>query len=349
MEEQAPLSKQFKSEKKFLVEENNKKYEITFRLNDSSININLKDVNSFPQLNYVQFFSFEKILDLSKVFKIYDNLSEIYDNIIIFMEKKKYSIETRNSSIFLIFNFDLGSISFELFAKKNNIDDTLNYLTEKVKYLMEENIEIKNKLNLYFQENNNLKNKIISLENEINYFKEKENYKLFYGSTIIQSFEEKNLISNWILQNTDKNCRLIYKAKRDGDQALDFHSKCDNMGPLLIIIQTSTGNRFGGYTSKSWTNPSSSNWPGDELAFIFSLDLKRKFEIKIPSQAIGHYNDKGPVFGYGHCFEISSGCLHNSSSYHRISASYEGMDQLILTKQSKFTVSDYEVFQIKFL
>ena len=42
MEEQAPLSKQFKSEKKFLVEENNKKYEISFRLNDSSININLK-------------------------------------------------------------------------------------------------------------------------------------------------------------------------------------------------------------------------------------------------------------------------------------------------------------------
>jgi hypothetical protein len=224
MEEQAPLSKQFKSEKKFLVEENNKKYEISFRLNDSSIDINLKDVNSFPQINYGQFFSFEKIRNVSKIFKIYDNLTEIYDNIIIFMEKKKYSIENRNSSIFLTFNLDLGSFSFELFAKKNNIDDSLIYLTEKVKYLMEENKEIKNKLNLYFQENNDLKNKINSLENEINYFKEKEKKdKLFQGSTIIQSIEEKNLISNWILQNTDKNCRLIYKAKRDGDQALDFH------------------------------------------------------------------------------------------------------------------------------
>jgi cell division septum initiation protein DivIVA len=98
-------------------------------------------------------------------------------------------------------------------------------------------------LNLYFQENNELKNKIISLENEINYFKEKEKKdELFKGSTIIQSIEEKNLISNWILQNTNKNSKLIYKAKRDGDQASDFHSKCDNMGPLLIIIQTTTGN-----------------------------------------------------------------------------------------------------------
>ena len=86
------------------------------------------------------------------------------------MEKKKYSIETRTSSVFLIFNLDLGNINFELFAKKNNIDDTLNYLTEKVKFLMEENKEIKNKLKLYFQENNDLKNKIISLENEIYYF-----------------------------------------------------------------------------------------------------------------------------------------------------------------------------------
>jgi hypothetical protein len=102
MEEQAPLSIQIKSEKKFLVEEDNKKYEIIFRLNDSSIDINLKDVNSFPQLNYGQFFSFEKIRDKNKIFKIYDNLTEIYDNIIIFMEKKKYSIEIK---LLLSFSF----------------------------------------------------------------------------------------------------------------------------------------------------------------------------------------------------------------------------------------------------
>ena len=83
MEEHAPLSIQIKSEKKFLVEEDNKKYEIIFRLNDSSIDINLKDVKN-------------------KIFKIYDNLTEIYDNIIIFMEKKKYSIEIK---LLLSFSF----------------------------------------------------------------------------------------------------------------------------------------------------------------------------------------------------------------------------------------------------
>ena len=156
------------------------------------------------------------------------------------------------------------------------------------------------------------------------------------------------MISNWILQNTNKRTHLLYKAKRDRDDASIFHSKCDNMGPLLIIVQTITGNRFGGYTSKSWTKPSSSKWPGDELAFIFSLDLKRKFGIKIPSQAVGHYKEVGPVFGYGRCFDISSGCLNNSSSYHGKSGSYEGTNEMILTKEKNFTVSDYEVFQIKY-
>ena len=349
MEEPKLLTTQIKSEKKFVHEEKNKKYEIIFRLNNSLIEIHIKDNNSFPQSNYSQSFSFEKIKEKCKIFKIYDNLTEIYDNIIIFMEKKKYSIENKNSSLFLTFNLDLGNFGFELFTKKNNIDDTMNYLTEKVKYLIDENNEIKNKLNQYFQENNELKNKIIVLENEVNYFKEKEKKdELFKGSTIIQSKEEKDLISNWILQNTNKKTHLLYKAKRDGDDASIFHSKCDNMGPLLIIVQTTTGNRFGGYTSKSWTKPSSSNWPGDGLAFIFSLDLKRKFGIKIPAQAIGHYNNVGPVFGYGHCFDISSGCLNNSSSYHCASESYEGTNEMILTKERNFTVADYEIFQIKF-
>ena len=351
MEEPILLTKQIKSEKKFFHEESNKKYEIIFRLSNSSIDINIKDNYSFPQLNYSQTFSFEKIIEKCKIFKIYDNLTEIYNNIIIFMEKKKYSIETKSSSIILTFNLDLGNFGFELYVEKNNIDDTLNYLTEKVKNLIDENNEIKIKLNQYFQENNELKNKIIVLEKEINSFKEKDKKdELFKGSTIIQSLEEKNLISNWILQNTNKITQLLYKAKRDGDDASVFHSKCDNMGPLLIIIQTATGNRFGGYTSKSWTKPSgfNFNWPGDELAFIFSLDLKRKFGIKKPSEAIGHYNNNGPVFGYGHCFHITSGCLNNSSSYHDKSESYEGTNEMILTKEKNFTVSDYEVFQIKF-
>lgn len=36
------------------------------------------------------------------------------------------------------------------------------------------------------------------------------------------------------------------------------------------------------------------------LLFIFSLNLLSKFEIIIPEQAVGHYANHGPVFGFGH-------------------------------------------------
>ena len=84
------------------------------------------------------------------------------------------------------------------------------------------------------------------------------------------------------------------------------------------------------------------------LLFIFSLNLLRKFEIKIPEQAVGHYQKEGPVFGHGHCISIASECLHNNKSYHYSSDSYEGMNKLILINEQYFTVADYEVFQIKF-
>ena len=173
---------------------------------------------------------------------------------------------------------------------------------------------------------------------------------MFKGSTIFQFFDEKKIVRDWIIENyTYKGIitQLLYKATRDGDKASDFHSKCDNMGPSLVVIQTTTGYIFGGYTSKSWTN-SNFSWPGDNQAFVFSMNLKRKFSIKTQKEAIGHYFNKGPVFGYGHCIDISSKCLHNSDSYHSSSDSYEGINQLKLTNQRDFTVADYEVFQITF-
>lgn len=335
-----------KKQQKFIAEINSKKYNISFILNDSSILINLEDKNEFIQKKYEQSFLYDSICKISKIFKIYDNINEIYENLIGFMEKKKYSLEIKDSSVLLLFNLDVGNFAFELFIKKSNIEDSLNVLTEKMKYLIEENKEIKSNIKLLIDENKELKNKIIYLENKIN--ENEKNNELFKESSLIQNIEEKTLIANWILPNTKIITQMIYKAKRDGDKASDFHAKCDNMGPTLVIIQTTTGYRFGGYTSKSWTRPSSSNWPGDSLAFIFSLNLKRKFEIKKPKEAIGHYNNNGPVFGYGHAIDISSECLHNSNSYHDSSGSYEGINDKILTNERNFVVSDYEVFQIKF-
>ena len=339
---ETPLIDHIQKQKNFSLEVNSQKYNLSFILNSSSINIILENKNSFLNGNFEQNYSYNSFCKKSKIFKIYDNINEIYESLLNFMEKKKYSIDIKDSSAFLNFNLDVGNFSLELFIKKSNINDSLNVLTEKIKYLLEENERIKNKMNSFEEENKELKNRIINLEKGI------KDIDLFEGSTIIQTLEEKKLISNWIIRDTKIYTQLIYKAKRDGDKASDFHSKCDNRGPTITIIQTIKGSRFGGYTSISWTSPKSSNWPGDGLAFVFSLDLKQKFEVKNKMEAIGHYSNNGPVFGYGHCFEISSECLNNEKSYHLQSESYQGTNSLILTKESYFKVADYEVFQIKF-
>lgn len=45
--------------------------------------------------------------------------------------------------------------------------------------------------------------------------------------------------------------RLCYRASSDGWEAKDFHSKCDNQGPTVVIVQV--GNFiFGGFITRKW-------------------------------------------------------------------------------------------------
>ena len=54
----------------------------------------------------------------SKLFKIYDIVEEIYNNLISFMENKKYLIEINKSSVILNYNLDVGKFVLELSLKE---------------------------------------------------------------------------------------------------------------------------------------------------------------------------------------------------------------------------------------
>ena len=45
---------------------------------------------------------------------------------------------------------------------------------------------------------------------------------------------------------------LLYRASTDGDKAKIFHQKCDNHNMTLVLVETTKGVRFGGFTMKSW-------------------------------------------------------------------------------------------------
>ena len=68
-------------------------------------------------------------------------------------------------------------------------------------------------------------------------------------STILEGTQYDDKLRNWV---GDYQWRLIYRASKHGYSASSFHSHCDDNGPTLIIIKSTDGWIFGGYTTQSW-------------------------------------------------------------------------------------------------
>ena len=58
----------------------------------------------------------------------------------------------------------------------------------------------------------------------------------------------------YLLEWTDYyEWKLLYRASEHGYSAESFHEYCDDKGPTLIVIKSSGGWIFGGYTTQSWS------------------------------------------------------------------------------------------------
>ena len=146
--------------------------------------------------------------------------------------------------------------------------------------------------------------------------------------------------------------KLLFRASRDGFSAADFHRMCDNKGPTLVLVKTTGGYYFGGYTTANWDQSEAyKTVPG---SFIFSLSKKTKHEIyQNNGNAIYGQQNYGPTFGGGHDFYLYNNCNQNTSSYSNLGYTYRSPFQYN-TEQSKnhlagcynFQVSDYEVLSI---
>ena len=66
----------------------------------------------------------------------------------------------------------------------------------------------------------------------------------------------------------------------NGTKAEDFHKYCDNKGPSLVIIKTKTDRIFGGFTPLDWTKKGELSYDEPFQTFIFSINLKKIFNIK---------------------------------------------------------------------
>ncbi len=72
----------------------------------------------------------------------------------------------------------------------------------------------------------------------------------FLPNTHIVNQQYDGKLREWL--GNDYKWKLLYRASEHGYTTKSFHKGCDDKGPTLIVIKSSGGWVFGGYTTQSW-------------------------------------------------------------------------------------------------
>jgi len=124
------------------------------------------------------------------------------------------------------------------------------------------------------------------------------------------------LLNKWI--EKEYAFTLLYRASKHGMSAAEFHKRCDHSSPTIIIVKSSSGYIFGGYTECSWD--SSGSYKNGDNSWLFSLRCPTGHQVKLkPNSTTNHiycYSSYGPTFGGGHDLLINgSSCSFNPTTY----------------------------------
>jgi len=159
-------------------------------------------------------------------------------------------------------------------------------------------------------------------------------------------FSEVDFINKQLKQVSREMGGLLFQTSKDGGSVSTFHSRCDGKGPTVVIVETKSGNVFGGYTYTSWAN--SGGWASSSKSFLFQLrpSLKR-FDLKsaTSSTVIYRHSSYGPTFGGGHDLYLIN-CMNVATCYVS-SSTYTGARYELNDGERVFRIKDYAVVQAK--
>jgi len=184
-------------------------------------------------------------------------------------------------------------------------------------------------------------------------------YSLARFDSVILSQDDMSRLHEWLSEET--KWELCYRGSRDGFRAFNFHQKVDNVAsPSLVVIKTTSGHVFGGYTSVGWS--SRAGFHKDKTSFLFTLHnpLNRPQRVDcVPStNAVYHNPNYGPIFG-GKCDPnyvsiyggigpdlcVVDNCNQGNHSYINVHTSFVTSGYIPFTDQQFFTVLEMEVFR----
>ena len=332
-------SKKFKNPPKIDENENEYKFNLFPNNNDKIITFSFKKEQECNNNNFFNVLN-EIEKDLSLLNDYNKKISD-YESTIIKLNKEKSDLKIKYNTL---------KNDFKQIEKKC---ENLKQMNKKlIDHINKENKQIQNKNNESLK-NNNESDKNFNIN--LNSIKSKNSKDLKNINITIKNFiltdEIKKNIMNY-LPNKIKNFQykkilsLLYKATRHGCLAKDFHNKVDNIGPLLIIIETTNNQIFGAFTSVAWS--SKNDFVEDSEAFLFCNNNKYNVNNKI--LACYHHENFGPYFG-DKALVITDNCLNNKDNFTDCEDQIYNFDNntnlLNEEKNSFFQVKDYEVYLYK--
>ena len=139
----------------------------------------------------------------------------------------------------------------------------------------------------------------IEKEKEKEKEEEIENLDIFKDSNIIQKDEDIKLILSWLNKKSIKT-NLLFDSKTDGNLLSDLYKKVKNKFPILVVIKSKKGYRFGGYSPIPII--CDEKWYKEDNSFIFSLETKNKYNAKTLSNT--HILGNENLFQFGNDIRI---------------------------------------------
>ena len=199
-----------------------------------------------------------------------------------------------------------------------------------------------------------LENALISQENEFARLRRKLNENLIFGfQSIIVNENEKEKILEWL--NNGKReiiyLKLVYR-RGDNYNLKNFHQKCDNIGPNLVLCESLNNEVFGGYTPFSWEGKGRN--VHNNSAFIFSLTKNKKYPCKYQYKSNWIDESSGPDFHWDFVFNCNNSMKFCRSlilkdiEKHNINVGYNCYldDEPLFENSDLCEVKEVEVFQV---
>ena len=152
----------------------------------------------------------------------------------------------------LKYNVETDRIEYRIEDKYEPIIQSLSIFIDNTYEDYNELIEILDRRTL----NEFINEGIIDLDNENVHHFFFPLYSPFLRNTILFGQEYDDKLKEWV---GNYKLKLLYRSSEYGYTGKSFHECCDDKGPTLIVIKSSEGWIFGGYTTKSWNVRSISN------------------------------------------------------------------------------------------